>query len=314
MRPYTSLLLLGLILGTASSARAADAVGGKPKGVDQMSVEELREEARRLCTDDVPYAKYVRAILQAADEAWPKLKESEQYPFKVHVYWQVVDALRLLTGAFVLPKHFQDVPFDPKYSAAMELAGALEKLKLNEQSRAFYKDVFASDSFQKSGSKYRDAVIDLWRRYEKTGRAMPYSILLALNQPGMGHPRGSTLWTNELRLGHLYEQLGEHATAAEWYAKVPPEGLGPLKAADASFAAAQYDVAAERYEKVLGQLDEWATRLPRLQASALAEPLESANLQEIRKHAESRLNEIKRLKAVAGGAKGAAGAATKANP
>jgi tetratricopeptide (TPR) repeat protein len=195
-----------------------------------------------------------------------------------------------------MPPGVHDAPFDPKFSGAMELASAMEWLKLDKESKALYADFFASDTFQKSGSAYREAVIDLWKRYEKAGRAIPYSQLTALNQPGIGHPRGSTLWTHELSLGKMYADLGEHATAAEWYAKVPPEGLGPLKAADELFAAGRHDDAAAKYSDILTHLDDWAAKQPRLRDTALAEPLESANLANVKKHIEERLVQIKKLK------------------
>lgn len=294
MRLFSALMLLGVFVSSTLAAPAAGPAG-RPKPLDRMTVEELREEAHRLTRDDVPYVKYIREINTAADEAWPKLKDSEQFGFTVHVYWKVVDSLRLLTGNFALPQNLLKEPFDPKYTAAMELASVMQTLKFQKPYREFCNEVFASEPFQNSPSVYRDAVIDLWRRHEKARRAVPYSALLALNQPGMGHSGAST-WMNELTVGDLYESLGEHALAADWYAKVPPEGLGPLKAADALFAAGKMDKAAEQYRDVLSHLHEWAARQPKLRDTAIAEPLESANLQEVRKHVEGRLAEIDRRK------------------
>jgi hypothetical protein len=282
------LASLGWLLLLAGANRAA---ARPPKRIGEMTVQEVRDEVHRLYKNDLPYAKYIRAITDVADDAWPKLNEPERIRLEVDVYSRLMDALQLLNKEI-------DLPYDAAtrtYLASVDISLALDASKLGKQNMAFYQEVFASREFNQSDSAYRDTVIELWKKYEKSGKVVPYAKLLMLNQSKMGRPDGLRGDSILAQIAEMYGELGDHHVEASWYLKVSPAGLGPLKAADAFFAAQNFPAAAAQYKQVLADLDSWAVLKPELRNTALAEPLEFADLTQIREHATRTLTELKRI-------------------
>lgn len=274
--------LFGLVTLASFSAAA-------PKGLGEMTLEEVRDEVHRLYRDDLPYAPHIRKLTEAADAAWPTLPEAEKIRYQVHVYARLMDALRLLTGQTALPAD----AIGRRYQAAVSISLAIDGSKLGTAYQQYYKDVFESEEFKASDSAFKETVIDLRASYERAKKLVPYTNLLLLNQARMGRPDGQDGDGIRSHIAIMYAELGDHVAEAKWYEGVSPAGLGPFKTADALFAAARYPEAAEKYRKVLAELDAWAKLKPHLKQTALAEPLEFTDLGAIKEKAEARLAEIK---------------------
>lgn len=298
MRDYSRTIQWGRFLGALlflllAAGCAADSGNAAPKGLGQMTLEEVRDEVHRLYRDDLPFAPHIRSLTLAADNVWPTLNRSQQIQYQVHVYAPLMDALRLLTNVVRQPVE----PAGRRNCVAINISKAIDGLKQHARYAPFYKEVFESPEFKDSDSVFHPAVVELWTRYERAGKPVPYTHLLCLNQPiqyrrekvggGGDYIRSS--------IAGMYAELDDHDAEAKWYEGVGPTGLGPLKAADALFAAKRFREAGEKYNAVLSDLQAWAALKPTLKKSALAEPLEDADLDAVRKHAETRLAEIKRL-------------------
>lgn len=277
----TTLLILATMPGVASAA---------PKGLGEMTREEVRDEVHRLYSADLPYAPYIKRLTDAADAAWPTLNEPKKTKYEVYVYARLMDALRLLKGETALPADAAG----RRYQAAVSISLAIDGSKLGAEYQQFYKDVFQSEEFKASNSAFKETVIDLWTRYERAKKLVPYTDLLHLNQARMGRPDGQDGDGLRSHIATMYAELGDHVAEAKWYEGVSPAGLGPLKAADALFAAERYRDAAEKYATVLARLGEWAKQKPRLKQTAVAEPLEFAELEAIKEKAQARFDESKR--------------------
>lgn len=275
------LLFLATMLGVASAA---------PKDFGQMSRGECRDEVHRLYRDGLPYSSYIKSLIEAADAAWPTLSQAKQDEYEARVYARLMHALRLLTGEVAAPADAAG----RKYQAAVSISLAIDGSQLGEKYQQFYKDVFQSDEFKGSNSAFNETVIDLWTRYERAKKVVPYTDLLLLNQANMGRPAGQDGDGIRSSIAAMYADLGDHAAEAKWYEGVSPAGLGPLKLADALFAGERYREAAEQYAAVLADLDAWGKLKPTLKQTQIAEPLEFADLKSIKERAEARLDESKR--------------------
>ena len=275
--------LFGLLLVTFCVCEVAYA-GSTPKGIGEMTPQEVRDEVHRLYKDDLPYATYIKGITSIADAAWPKLNDAERIGYEVNVYARLMDAERLLIGVTALPADAAG----RRYQAAVSISLAMDGEKLGPKYPQFYADVFASPEFNASSSAFRGAVTDLWKRYAAAKKDVPYTELLLLNQAKMGTPDGQDgdpLW---VAIATLYAGVGDHQAEAEWYGRVSPAFLGPVRAADALFAAGQFNAAAERYRAVLEDLGQWAKIKPTLAGHQLYEPLQSADLGAIKARATAR--------------------------
>jgi hypothetical protein len=279
-----TVLLLTTMPGIASAA---------PKGVGEMTREEVRDEVHRLYRDDLSYARYIKRLIDAADAKWPTLSDAKKTEYQIYVYARLMDALRLLKGETAFPPDAAG----RRYQAAVSISLAIDGSKLAEEYQEFYKDVFNSEEFNASSSAYKETVIDLWTRYERTKKVVPYTDLLHLNQARMGRPDGQDGDGIRSHIATMYAELGDHVVEAKWYEGVSPAGLGPLKSADALFAAKRYGEAAEKYRKVLAELEAWVKLKPRLKETAVAEPLQFADLNAIKEKAEARLKESKQRQA-----------------
>lgn len=263
------------------------------KGMGEMSSQELRAEFKRLYREDLPYADYMRAMALKADTAWMDGDHLQRIANERRVYGSLMEAVRYLTGAIQMPADAGH----RRYIAATRISIAFTygNLDMEHESVRFHREVFQSPEFQKSDSVYHDAIIDLWQRFEKAGRSVPYYNLLGLNQPTTGRPGGQSHFVMDLSVADMYTELAEHETAARWYEKVPPEGLGALKAADAYFLAKKYTEAERLYGSVFDNLDDWVTRQPELRKRALAMPLQTMDPEATKRHVAQRLVEIDRI-------------------
>jgi len=214
--------------------------------------------------------------------------------FAPAVYARLLDALRLLTGQD-RPHKTSVVALTDIYQAAVSISLAIDESKIPGDYAPFYRDVFKSPEFAASDSAFHAAVVDLWTRYLQVGKSVPYTSLLLLNQERMGYPDGQDNEYLRAEIAQDYSDLGDHLAAAKWYEKVSPVGLGPLKVADELFAAKQYRDADAKYRSVRSNLNAWAARQPALMKLPMSTPLQQADMNEIRKHVEMRIQEIRKL-------------------
>ena len=89
-------------------------------------------------------------------------------------------------------------------------------------------------------------------------------------------------------IANLYAGLGDHRAEAEWFGRASPVFLGPVRAADALYEAGEFNAAADQYKAVLADIGQWAKIKPTLAGHQLLEPLQWADLDQIKAHAKAR--------------------------
>jgi hypothetical protein len=253
------------------------------RGIGEMTADEVRDEVHQLYRDDLPYAGYMKRLITAADTAWPYLNSSGRIEYEVDIYGPLMDAVRLLNNQPAL-----------RYQAIVSISMAIDGARLTRAYEPFYREVFASPEFGGTTSAFHNAVVDLWKRYQAANKPVPYTELLLLNQDGMGTPNGQNHETLRAAIGDCYAAVGDPASAATWYDRISPASLGPLRAADAYYAAHDYETAALRYHEVLAGLDAWAELKPQLLKQSLGYALMDADLGQVKAHAETRQADCKR--------------------
>jgi hypothetical protein len=275
---WRRLLPLMVVAFSPIAVLGADGPTTRPlRGIGEMTVEEVRDEVHQLYRDDLPYAGYMKRLITAADTAWPYLNSSGRIEYEVDIYGPLMDAMRLLNLQPAL-----------RYQSIIEISEAIDASRLTREYEPFYREVFASPEFRGTTSAFHDTVVDLWRRYQAANKTVPYTELLLLNQDTMGTPNGQNHESLRAAIGDCYAGVGDPASAATWYDRISPASLGPLRAADAYYAAHDYAAAVQRYRAVLAGLDAWAELKPQLLKQSLAYPLESVDLGQVKAHAETR--------------------------
>jgi hypothetical protein len=272
-------VLIVLSAGTATRAAA-------PRDYRDMTAAELKAEARAIYRDDLPYAETIKALLAQVDAEWPGADRARRDHLGAQVLRSVVKAMRMLEGRARDPK----AATAQEQGATVELSMALDHLDIGSARATFYERVHAAPAFSTSRSGYHDVVVDLWERYQQAGKPVPYTQLLGLNLAGNGPSNGQS--PLDLGVGQMYEEVGANEAAAKWYAKLPAAALGPLKAADCYFAAGRREDAAGQYRRVLSAWGEWEKIKAKMSPWGYPWPLVTADLAQIKAHAETRLAEI----------------------
>lgn len=293
-RLHVSILISAVgLLGSAgfSQTRPVTPPITRPESVGAMNLQQVQSEYNNLYNDKLPWAPYVKAIAKRCEGL-----DALQSGTREHAELDTV-MRRLLVVVRTLTDKGGNATGDGQrtYVAGLALSNLLKTpaLGMAREAESFNKEFLSSDAFLKSSSIYRDVSVDLLKRYQQAEMPVPVAQLIALNQPGdnANMENGSDPF-RDVVVAELFSRLGENRLAGDWYAKLPIEFLGAPKAADAYFAAKDFEKARDWYTLVLKESGSWEARKNALSGAAVYYPLQEANLPTVRERALQRLEDI----------------------